>query len=126
MPEPVRRGELRNAGDVREYASRVIVDGWVSPALGARGGLAGARAQQHRRDRRGRMRELESFGNVSLLAGETIISISCGGRGYGDSWSEERRLSRRERSRETTATARGGQRRHRDGFREGAGCRVSR
>jgi N-methylhydantoinase B len=30
------------------------------------------------------MRELESFGNVSLLAGETIISISCGGGGYGD------------------------------------------
>lgn len=59
-------------------------DGSVYPALGARGGHAGARAQQHRRNRRGLMHELEPFGNVSLLEGETIISISCGGGGYGD------------------------------------------
>jgi N-methylhydantoinase A/oxoprolinase/acetone carboxylase beta subunit/N-methylhydantoinase B/oxoprolinase/acetone carboxylase alpha subunit len=58
-------------------------DGTVYPALGTREGLPGATARQYRRDHDGRLHELESFGNVRLVAGETIISISCGGGGYG-------------------------------------------
>jgi N-methylhydantoinase B len=58
-------------------------DGTVYPALGARGGLPGAPERQFKRDGEGGLHELESFGHVTLMPGETIISICCGGGGYG-------------------------------------------
>ena len=58
-------------------------DGTVYPALGARGGLPGAPERQFKRDIEGELHELESFGHVTLMPGETIISICCGGGGYG-------------------------------------------
>lgn len=61
------------------YAS----DGCLNPARGARGGLSGGRAQQYKRDISGNLVAVEPCGDVFLQPGETIVSISCGGGGYG-------------------------------------------
>ena len=58
-------------------------DGNVFPALGARGGGAGARAKQFRRARDGALTPLGAFDHVSLEPGETVVAFSCGGGGYG-------------------------------------------
>jgi N-methylhydantoinase B len=60
-----------------------VSDGTVNPALGARGGLAGSRAEQYRRRRDGELEALDACAQVELTPGETIISVSCGGGGYG-------------------------------------------
>jgi len=59
-------------------------DGSVHPALGVRGGLAGGRSEHYRRDREGQLHELPAQGIIELLDGETIVSITAGGGGYGD------------------------------------------
>lgn len=61
-----------------------LSDGTVHPARGVHGGLDGARARQHKRFADGTLSEgLNSFGRVLLEPGETIVSMSCGGGGYG-------------------------------------------
>lgn len=85
-------GEFRGApGAFVEYGpvgcsmeAMYVSDGTTFPALGARGGLPGAPAKQLKRDRRmGGLVELEACGHVVLHEGETILSYSCGGGGYG-------------------------------------------
>ena len=61
------------------YAS----DGHVNPALGVRGGRPGAAARQYRRDAGGDLHPLDGLGEVSLAAGETIVSLTAAGGGYG-------------------------------------------
>jgi N-methylhydantoinase B len=58
-------------------------DGNHFPALGARGGGAGARARQFRRGRDGSLAPLGAFDHVRLEPGETVLARSCGGGGYG-------------------------------------------
>jgi len=58
-------------------------DGTVNPALGARGGSSGALTRPYMRAVDGQLRELEAWARVVLAPGETIISISTGGGGYG-------------------------------------------
>jgi N-methylhydantoinase B len=58
-------------------------DGALNPALGARGGLPGGRSRHRKRTRDGEVSELPSWGLVELQDGERIISITCGGGGYG-------------------------------------------
>jgi N-methylhydantoinase B len=58
-------------------------DGTANPALGARGGGAGGPAQQSKRGRDGQVTALKPWDRVRLEPGETIISVSCGGGGYG-------------------------------------------
>ena len=58
-------------------------DGAQNPALGARGGGAGGPARHQKRDRAGELAELPAFGLVELEDGESIISITPGGGGYG-------------------------------------------
>jgi N-methylhydantoinase B len=58
-------------------------DGAVNPARGARGGLAGAPTSHHRRRADGELEELPSFGIVELAEGETIVSVTAAGGGYG-------------------------------------------
>jgi N-methylhydantoinase B len=60
-----------------------LSDGTVSPALGARGGSAGALASQHKREVSGDLSPLDPCARVVVDAGERIISISTGGGGYG-------------------------------------------
>lgn len=58
-------------------------DGTHTAPLGVRGGLPGACAQQQRRDRDGVLHELGAHERVVLQPGETIVSMSTGGGGYG-------------------------------------------
>lgn len=64
---------------VTMYAS----DGAVTAAQGVRGGLAGAPARQFRRLVDGTVEPVAPCGLVVLRPGETIVSHSCGGGGYG-------------------------------------------
>jgi N-methylhydantoinase B len=61
------------------YAS----DGAVNPARGARGGGDGAPSRQFKRGRDGVLVEAPPTGAVVLEPGETIVSTSSGGGGYG-------------------------------------------
>jgi N-methylhydantoinase B len=58
-------------------------DGAVNPALGARGGLAGGACRHYRRQTDGALVQLPSLGIAELKDGERIVSITCGGGGYG-------------------------------------------
>ena len=58
-------------------------DGTVNPALGARGGSSGALTRPYMRTVDGEVHELEAWARVVLSPGETMISISTGGGGYG-------------------------------------------
>lgn len=60
-----------------------VSDGFVNPPLGARGGSSGAGSQQLRRKADGTTEALPACAQVRLAPGEAIISISCGGGGYG-------------------------------------------
>jgi N-methylhydantoinase B len=61
------------------YAS----DGTVHPARGTRGGGDGAPSKQFKRGRDGRLEAAPATGAVVLEPGETIVSMSSGGGGYG-------------------------------------------
>ena len=60
-----------------------VSDGNVNPAAGARGGLAGAPSDQHVRRADGRLERQPGCAEVVLEPGETMVSVSCGGGGYG-------------------------------------------
>ncbi|MBD3924225.1 hydantoinase B/oxoprolinase family protein [Nocardioides cavernae] len=59
-------------------------DGAINPAKGVRGGAAGGPSQHYRRLRDGSLEELSQQGLIELGDGETIVSITAGGGGYGD------------------------------------------
>ncbi len=59
-------------------------DGTINRALGARGGLPGAAADQRLRRRDGSVEPLPPWGPVVLEPGEVIVSVSGAGGGYGD------------------------------------------
>jgi N-methylhydantoinase B len=59
-------------------------DGSVHPALGVRGGLAGGASEHYRRDLDGHLHPIPAQGLIELQDGETIVSITAGGGGYGD------------------------------------------
>ena len=61
------------------YAS----DGTVHPALGVRGGLAGSPTRQFKRDITGNPVDVPAYGQIQLESGETMVSITPGGGGYG-------------------------------------------
>ncbi|MBS1884136.1 MAG: hydantoinase B/oxoprolinase family protein [Actinobacteria bacterium] len=58
-------------------------DGAANPALGARGGLAGGPTRHARRAADGTLSDLPSYGLVNLADGESIVSITGAGGGYG-------------------------------------------
>ena len=58
-------------------------DGGHHPPQGIRGGLAGGRSAQYRRRVSGELVAAPAWGQVELADGETIVSVSCGGGGYG-------------------------------------------
>lgn len=60
-----------------------ISDGGKNPALGARGGGTGGRSGQFKRLADGTLEPLPAYAQVKLSPGESIVSISCGGGGYG-------------------------------------------
>jgi N-methylhydantoinase B len=60
-----------------------VSDGHHNPPAGARGGLAGGRADQKLRRRDGREEPLDPCTQVRLSDGEIIVSLGAGGGGYG-------------------------------------------
>lgn len=60
-----------------------VADGHHNPPAGARGGLAGGRADQKLRRRNGGEDPLAPCAQVQVADGEIIISIGAGGGGYG-------------------------------------------
>jgi N-methylhydantoinase B len=91
LPDTEGAGRKRGApGGYIEYGPTAaamevvyVSDGNINPARGARGGDAGARAEQFRRGLDGELVELAACDRVMLQPGETIVSKSCGGGGYG-------------------------------------------
>ncbi len=61
-----------------------VSDGTINAAKGVRGGLAGGVADQKKRGRGGELTPLDPFAQVRLQDGERIVSVSCGGGGYGN------------------------------------------
>lgn len=61
-----------------------VADGNIHKPLGARGGGAAARSDQFRRTSDGGMHRLEQCSQVWIEAGEVLVSVACGGGGYGD------------------------------------------
>lgn len=59
-------------------------DGAVNAAQGVRGGLPGGPSQHFRRSVEGVLEPLSQQGLIELADGETIVSITAGGGGYGD------------------------------------------
>jgi N-methylhydantoinase B len=61
-----------------------LSDGTFNAPAGVRGGHDGTRAQQRVRAADGTLSdELGAYARVSLRPGESIVSICCGGAGYG-------------------------------------------
>lgn len=71
-------------------------DGTVNPALGVRGGLSGALLRPYLRTADGEIVELEAWARVILKPGETIVSISSAGGGYGPPHEREPERVRRD------------------------------
>jgi N-methylhydantoinase B len=79
---PAARVEFTPLGcDIRVVYSS---DGSVSPAAGVRGGQSGAPACQQLRTAHGQLRTLDPFADITVRAGETVVSVCGGGGGYGD------------------------------------------
>lgn len=66
-----------------EISVGYVSDGAVNPAQGVRGGLNGGRADQWRVRSDGGREPLPACAQVTLQAGERVVSISTGGGGYG-------------------------------------------
>jgi len=60
-----------------------VADGTINPAAGARGGLPGGPVRVFKRGSNSDVTAQPAYGDVELIPGETIISISSGGGGYG-------------------------------------------
>jgi N-methylhydantoinase B len=71
-------------------------DGTVNPAQGARGGCNGGRATQMMRSTSGELTELPSCAAVTIAPGESIVSRTCGGGGYGLPLERDRALVARD------------------------------
>ncbi|MDP6707605.1 MAG: hydantoinase B/oxoprolinase family protein [Alphaproteobacteria bacterium] len=58
-------------------------DGGKYPPRGIRSGLAGGQSSQFVRRASGALEKAPAWGRVDLSEGESIVSVSCGGGGYG-------------------------------------------
>lgn len=92
IPDTGGPGRFRgSSGALTEYGpvdcSMDVVfnsDGSETGAAGARGGGTGSLANQFKRRADGGLEPLPSSCRIELHPGETIVSRSCGGGGYGD------------------------------------------
>ena len=60
-----------------------VSDGNVNPARGVRGGLTGAPSSQYVRRANGTLEPMPGCAEVLVKPDEAMVSISCGGGGYG-------------------------------------------
>ena len=68
------------------FSAMWSTDGYVNPALGARGGWPGAPARQSLRRADGTIEPLPGWGEIQLQPGETVIATSAAGAGYARPW----------------------------------------
>jgi N-methylhydantoinase B len=68
------------------------IDGHLNAPRGARGGLPGQPANALKIDASGAESQLPMVANETMLPGEWIVGIDCGGGGYGDPKSREPEL----------------------------------
>ncbi len=73
-----------------------VSDGCTHAPQGARGGLAGGAASQYRRKADGSLEELRPCGVVTLQPSETLVSVTCGGGGFGPPCERDREAVRRD------------------------------
>jgi N-methylhydantoinase B len=66
-----------------EMTVAYVSDGGANPAKGVRGGLAGGPSSQFRKHRNGLLEPTPGCAEVRIEPGEAMVSISCGGGGYG-------------------------------------------
>ena len=59
-------------------------DGSINPAKGGRGGMPGDNAKAFKRTIDGKLIELPNCHQITIKHGETIVSYSAGGGGYGN------------------------------------------
>ena len=73
-------------GPIDNCSMKVLytADGSINPAKGARGGQSGGVCQTFKRELNGSLTELPNCYGVALEQGETVVSYSAGGGGYGD------------------------------------------
>ncbi|MGW4339222.1 hydantoinase B/oxoprolinase family protein [Rhodococcus koreensis] len=77
-------GALVEYGPIRDPLEVVYgSDGNINTAKGVRGGADGGRAQQYVRSD-GVLAEVGPAEQLTLAPGQTVVSISCGGGGYGN------------------------------------------
>jgi N-methylhydantoinase B len=97
---PDTEGAGRNRGGPSNYVEygpvgcELVVmyasDGTVFPPSGARGGLPGSCARQYIRGITGELAQpLPSYGQIVVQPGETVVSMSCGGGGYGSPYERD-------------------------------------
>lgn len=67
-----------------------VSDGTVNGPLGVRGGGAGGRSKQFIQKKDGTQTDIEQVCVQRVCDGEKIVSITCGGGGYGDPKSRDR------------------------------------
>jgi N-methylhydantoinase B/oxoprolinase/acetone carboxylase alpha subunit len=90
-----RRHALKIGVAIDAATGRVTVDlrdnpdGTINPALGARGGLAGSRANALKRELDGSLTQLPACHGVTLRPGERVLSYSAGSGGYGPPWERD-------------------------------------
>lgn len=60
-----------------------VSDGRINPPRGVHGGGTGGGSDQFRRNHKGEMERLPAATTVRIHQGETIVSVCCGGGGYG-------------------------------------------
>ena len=64
-------------------------DGMINVAKGARGGLPGGPVRSFRREADGRLEPQPACAGVELAPGQSIVSVSSGGGGYGAPWNRD-------------------------------------
>ncbi len=91
-------GEFRGAPGLRVELGPIegcrmkihyTADGMVNVAQGARGGLPGGPVQAFRREPDGHLEPQPACAGVELRPGQSIVSVSSGGGGYGPPWRRE-------------------------------------
>ncbi len=79
-----------------ELSVGYVSDGCANPPKGVRGGGTGGASDQFLIGPDGHRERLESCAQVTLTRGDRLLSISCGGGGYGDPTQRDRDLVRRD------------------------------
>ncbi|HZZ60311.1 MAG TPA: hydantoinase B/oxoprolinase family protein [Roseiarcus sp.] len=91
VPDSEGAGRFRGAlGAYSEFSPRdcemtvaYVSDGNFNPAQGVRGGRAGAPSSQYVKRRDGKLEPTPGCAEVLVKPGEAMVSVSCGGGGYG-------------------------------------------